>query len=88
MDVLPIEIHQLCAPDIPPNLLCVFGLQECINGTWTSCWILLQKRTLVYTRGHELFEVDLRKARHVGECIPLIYICKITAYYDLCPKWM
>ncbi|KAK7590403.1 hypothetical protein V9T40_002016 [Parthenolecanium corni] len=41
-------------------------LKECINGTWTSCWLLLQKRTLFYTRGNELVEIDLRKARSVG----------------------
>ncbi|XKL63586.1 hypothetical protein PGB90_005950 [Kerria lacca] len=56
----------------PPRLTADFiragwcFLKECINGTWNACWILLQKRTLIYTRGNELVEVDLRKARNVG----------------------
>lgn len=45
----------------------IIVLKECINGTWNACWILLQKRTLIYTRGNELVEVDLRKARNVGK---------------------
>lgn len=43
-------------------------LKEGIGGAWTPCWILLQKRTLVYSQkdSDKLVEVDLRKARSVG----------------------
>jgi hypothetical protein len=42
--------------------------QEGISGTWTSGWILAQKRTLFYcVQDGTLQEADLRKARCIGE---------------------
>lgn len=47
--------------------------QEGITGTWFPAWILLQQRTLIYTKSLETafavnFEyVDLRKARCIGK---------------------
>ncbi|XP_035733559.1 uncharacterized protein LOC118446704 isoform X1 [Vespa mandarinia] len=43
-------------------------LKEGITGTWFSAWVLLQKRTLVYTNSLEppiLEYLDLRKARYI-----------------------
>ncbi|KAL2734532.1 hypothetical protein V1477_013709 [Vespula maculifrons] len=43
-------------------------LKEGITGTWFPAWVLLQKRTLVYTNSSEpavLEYLDLRKARYI-----------------------
>lgn len=54
------------------NVFVIF-FQEGITGTWFPAWVLLQQRTLIYTKSFEPafainFEyVDLRKARCIGK---------------------
>jgi len=50
------------------NACLTYFVQEGISGTWTSGWILAQKRALFYClQGGTLQEADLRKARCIGE---------------------
>lgn len=49
------------------------SLQEGVTGTWFPAWLLLQERTLIYTKSLEpafavnLEHLDLRKARCIGK---------------------
>ena len=61
-----------CAVDWNANVaydVCLmYFVQEGISGTWTSGWILAQKRTLFYcVQDGTLQEADVRKARCIVE---------------------
>lgn len=54
-------------------------LKETVTSDWKPGWILLKDRNLVfvYQDGEEYFDMDLRKARSIGELICLL-LCNVS----------